>query len=77
MEQYMYEDEYRGKWRKLLIVYSAGSDEYRVFQESQLLGLIRYVNEEADFCGWKTEYNVLKPIVAKIGAHIERCVQQQ
>lgn len=77
MEQYVYKDEYRGKIRNLLVVYSAESDEYRVFLESQLLGMMRYVEDGAGQFVWKTDYNMLKPIVSKIGAYIEACEQYQ
>lgn len=73
MQQYIYEDEYRGKSRKLLILFSAESREYRVFCESQFLGLIKSDLGINDGISWKTDYNILKPIVGKIGSYIESC----
>lgn len=67
---------YRGKIRKLLVVHTAESNQYRVFCESELLGLMR-AEEGEGLLIWKTDYNMLKPIVSKIGAYIEACEQYQ
>ncbi|MBB6500595.1 hypothetical protein [Pedobacter cryoconitis] len=70
MEQYIYEDEYRGQKRKLLILSVADSSGYRVFCETKFIGSINPVSNETGLV-WKTEYDVLKPIARKIGEWIE------
>ncbi|QNK62035.1 hypothetical protein H7F33_15985 [Pedobacter sp. PAMC26386] len=71
MEQYIYEDEYRGQKRKLLILSVEDGSGYRVFCESKFIGLISpLVNDEAII--WQTDYNILKPIARKIGERIEK-----
>ncbi|MBB5636302.1 hypothetical protein HDF26_003241 [Pedobacter cryoconitis] len=71
MEQYIYEDEYRGQKRKLLILSVEDGSGYRVFLEAKFIGLITpVVNEET--LSWQTDYNILKPIVKKIGEWIEK-----
>ena len=72
MQQYIYEDQYKGQPRKLLIVSSADQTGYRVFCEGAFLGAIQLLQDN-DTISWKTEYNILKPIAAKIGAHITSC----
>lgn len=70
MKQYIYEDEYRGQKRKLLILSVADGSGYRVFLDAKFIGLISAViNGEVVI--WQTEYNLLKPIVKKIGEWIE------
>lgn len=70
MEQYSYEDEYRGQKRKLLILSGEEDTSYRVFSDAKFIGSISFVinNEKVS---WKTEYNILKPIASKIGEWIE------
>lgn len=70
MEQYTYEDEYRGQKRKLLILSGEEDTGYRVFLDAKFIGSISYeINNEKVV--WKTEYNILKPIATKIGEWIE------
>lgn len=70
MEQYIYEDEYRGQKRKLLILSVADGSGYRVFLADKFIGLISpVISDEAVI--WQTEYNMLKPIAKKIGEWIE------
>ena len=70
MEQYSYEDEYRGQKRKFLILSGEENNIYRVFSEARFIGSIshKFHNEKVI---WKTEYNILKPIATKIGEWIE------
>lgn len=72
MQQYEYIDIYKGKPRKLLILIPHEGLDFRVFCEADFLGSIR-CEQDGDASIWKTDYNILKPIVSKIGAHIERC----
>jgi len=46
-------------------------EAYRVFCDASFLGTITPVMNEDKVLIWKTAYNILKPIAAKIGAHIE------
>lgn len=69
MQQYLYQDQYKRKLRKLLILRSADGADYRVFCESAFLGTIKSETQENQ-TRWKTEYNILKPIAAKIGESI-------
>ncbi|MBB5647724.1 hypothetical protein [Pedobacter cryoconitis] len=70
MEQYTYEDEYRGQKRKLLILSGEEDTSYRVFSDAKFIGSISHeINNEKVV--WKTEYNILKPIATKIGEWIE------
>jgi hypothetical protein len=69
--QYIYEDLYRGKIRKLLILTPHEGTDYRVFHDADFLGSIRPVKTGSDGMTWKTEYNILKPIVIKMGEYIE------
>lgn len=69
MQQYLYEDQYKGKPRKLLILMQPDGTDYRVFCDSSFLGTIKPVTQE-NLTIWKTEYNILKPIAAKIGESI-------
>lgn len=73
MDEYIYHDEYRGKTRELLILFSVSSQDYRVFNEGQLLGIMTssILHDSARI--WKTDYNALKPIVSKIGAYLVSC----
>lgn len=73
MQQYIYEDQYKGKPRELLILSPAEGTEYRVFCEGAFLGSVKQlqVGTKTD---WKTEYNILKPVAAKIGAYISSCL---
>jgi len=71
MQQYQYEDVYKGKPRKLLILSPKDGTDYRVFCESLFLGTIKHVIDLNAVNNWKTEYNILKPIVQKIGKYIE------
>ena len=73
MDEYIYRDEYRGKTRELLILFSAGSQDYRVFSEGQLLGIMTASTPLDETKIWKTDYNALKPIASKIGAYIISC----
>lgn len=70
MQQFIYEDQYKGKPRKLLILMPQDGLEYRVFCDSVFLGSIRLVKDSLMVMSWKTEYNLLKPIAAKIGEFI-------
>jgi hypothetical protein len=70
MKQYEYEDIFKGKPRKLLILKPTEGTTYRVFCEASFLGTITPGAVEASSL-WTTEYNLLKPIVKKIGEHIE------
>ena len=70
MQQYQYDDHYKGKPRKLLILMPPDGIDYRVFCDASFLGTIKPVTVN-DQTTWKTEYNMLKPIAGKIGAHIE------
>lgn len=70
MQQYIYDDHYRGQVRKLLILAAADGLEYRVFYETAFMGIIKKVEEDGRATSWKTEYNFLKPIATKIGAFI-------
>ena len=73
MDEYIYRDEYRGKRRELLILFSANSRDYRVFAEGQLLGIMTSSTPPDTVRTWKTDYNALKPIVSKIGNYIVSC----
>jgi len=70
MQQYEYEDIYKGKPRKLLILRPQEGTEYRVFCEASFLGTIISVTTEGGSV-WRSEYNLLKPVVKKIGDYIE------
>lgn len=70
MEQYTYEDQYKGKPRKLLILLSPGAEEYRIFCDADFLGSIKPAESADQEIKWKTEYNILKPIADKIGSYI-------
>lgn len=72
MQQYEYHDIYKGKPRKLLILIPPDGLDFRVFCESDFLGSLQFV-QDGDAIVWKSAYNILKPIAAKIGAHIESC----
>lgn len=73
MQQYTYEDQYQGKPRKLLILIAADGTEYRVFCDSSFLGILKPVaGADGLSTTWKTDYNILKPIAAKIGAAINQ-----
>lgn len=69
MQQYLYEDQYKGKPRKLLILMQPDGTDYRVFCDSNFLGTIKQVIQE-NVISWKTDYNILKPIAGKIGESI-------
>jgi len=70
MEQYIYEDEYRGQKRNLLIISGEDDTSYRVFLDAKFIGAISHeISDELVI--WKTEYNILKPIANKIGKWIE------
>jgi hypothetical protein len=69
--QYIYEDQYKGKPRKLLIFPPNEGNDYRVFFEANFLGSITPALTEDGMLIWKTEYNILKPIAGKIGQYIE------
>jgi len=71
MQEYIYEDQYKGKPRKLLILLSPGGQDYRVFCDANFLGSITAVQHEDDTIIWKSDYNILKPVVSKIGAYVE------
>jgi|GEM_PF-2589483 len=71
MQEYIYEDQYKGKTRKLLILMTPNGQDYRVFCDSNFMGSITTVQNAAEKTIWKSEYNILKPIVSKIGEHIE------
>jgi len=71
MEQYTFEDLYKGKPRKLLILMPQDGQHYRVFCEANFMGVITAERNAADVVIWRSDYNILKPIVSKIGAHIE------
>lgn len=66
MQQFVYEDQYKGKPRKLLILMPQDGLDYRVFCDSIFLGSIRPVKDNNEITTWKTEYNILKPVAAKI-----------
>ncbi|CAM4345715.1 hypothetical protein SAMN06265348_112130 [Pedobacter westerhofensis] len=68
--QYIYEDHYKGKPRKLLVLLLNEGQEYRVFWDADFLGSIKPVRDEDGLLIWRTEYNILKPIAGKIGAYI-------
>ncbi|MET1055236.1 MAG: hypothetical protein ABWY16_08000 [Pedobacter sp.] len=68
--QYIYEDQYKGKARKLLIFPPNEGQDYRVFCQGSFLGSIRPVTGGDEAVIWKTEYNILKPIAGKIGEFI-------
>lgn len=68
--QYIYEDQYRGKLRKLLILVPQEGADYRVFHNADFLGSIKPLETGNGCVIWKTEYNILKPIAAKIGEFI-------
>lgn len=70
MEQYSYEDEYRGQKRKFLILSGEENNIYRVFSEARFIGSISHESHNEKVI-WKTEYNILKPIATKIGEWIE------
>ncbi|AMQ00197.1 hypothetical protein AY601_3329 [Pedobacter cryoconitis] len=70
MEQYNYEDEYRGQKRKFLILSGEENTIYRVFSEARFIGSISHEIDNEKVI-WKTEYNILKPIATKIGEWIE------
>jgi hypothetical protein len=76
MSQFIYNDLHKGKPRTLLILKVAETEEYRVFCESVLLGILR-AERGSDGSGilWKTEYNILKPIAGKIGLSIAAASQ--
>jgi len=76
MHQFIYEDEYRGQPRKLLILKPVEGTDYRVFEDANFMGSIRPVAEGGSIVRWKTEYNVLKPIAKKIGEYVESCLAQ-
>jgi len=76
MQQYIFIDQYKGQPRKLLILTQQSRVEYRVFCESNFLGSIQVVTEN-DVVSWKSDYNMLKPIVSKIRSHIETVEQKQ
>jgi hypothetical protein len=70
MQQYTFEDQYKGKPRKLLILMPQDGLDYRVFCDASFLGSIRPVQDDNGVT-WKTEYNILKPVAKKIGESIE------
>jgi uncharacterized protein YukJ len=70
MEQYIYEDDYRGQKRNLLIISGKDDTSYRVFLDARFIGSISHeITDELVI--WKTDYNILKPIANKIGKWIE------
>ncbi|MET4142996.1 hypothetical protein [Pedobacter sp. UYP1] len=70
MEQYIYEDDYRGQKRNLLIISGEDDTSYRVFLDARFIGSISHeITDELVI--WKTDYNILKPIANKIGKWIE------
>jgi hypothetical protein len=69
--EYTYQDDYKGKARTLLIFSPNEGDSYRVFCEASFLGSITPVWVDDNVKIWKTEYNILKPIVRQMGAYIE------
>lgn len=71
MQQYLYEDIYKGQPRKLLILMPQEGTDYRVFCESNFLGSVRLITGDNGIAVWKTDYNILKPIALKIGQSIE------
>lgn len=70
MEQYIYEDEYRGQKRNLLIISREDDTSYSVFLDARFIGSISHEMSN-ELVIWKTEYNILKPIADKIGKWIE------
>jgi len=70
MEQIEYEDIYKGKPRKLVILNPLGGTTYRVFCEASFVGTITVTENEGSF-EWQSDYNLLKPVVKKIGHFIE------
>jgi len=71
MQQYTYEDQYRGQTRKLLILSGDDKISYRVFCDANFFGSIIPEDTAAGQKVWKTDFNILKPIAAKIGLFIE------
>lgn len=71
MAEIEYQDIFKGKPRKMLILEPQSGSEYRVFVESAFVGSLSFVAEDGNG-SWKTTYNLLKPIAGKLGAHIER-----
>jgi len=71
MQQYTYEDQYRGQARKLLILSADDGIAYRVFCDANFYGSITSKLREDGGKVWKTDFNILKPIVSKIGLFIE------
>jgi len=71
MQQYTYEDQYRGQARKLLILSADDGIAYRVFCDANFYGSITSQLREDGGKVWKTDFNILKPIVSKIGLFIE------
>ena len=71
MQQYTYEDRYRGRTRKLLILSADDGIAYRVFCDANFYGSITSQLREDGGKVWKTDFNILKPIVSKIGLFIE------
>jgi hypothetical protein len=74
MQQYIYEDRFKGKPRQLLILTVTEGEEYRVFCDSNFLGILKQtLTDDGSESIWLTEYNILKPIAAKIGGFIISC----
>lgn len=69
--QYIYEDQYRGKLRKLVIFPPNEGQEYRVFCETNFIGSITPVSGDNNTLIWKTAYDILKPLARKLGVMIE------
>jgi len=71
MQQYTYEDQYRGQTRKLLILSAGDGVAYRVFCGADFYGSITLQVAASGERIWKTDFNILKPIASKIGLFIE------
>lgn len=71
MQQYIYKDIFKGKARELLIIGKEDSNEYRIFCDGSLLGILLKDTENQPEPKWTTVYNILKPIAARIGQFID------
>jgi hypothetical protein len=69
--QYIYEDQYKGKLRTLLIIASTEGNDYRIFCDGSFLGSISAAKSQDEAIIWHTDYNILKPVVKNIGAYID------
>jgi hypothetical protein len=75
MQQHFYEDQFRGKRRKLVIFRPEYGNEYRVFCDGGFIGSINSCVEEGTSIIWKSDYSILKPIALHIGKSIEADLQ--